>query len=304
MADFSIRSDSVDVEAIMKQIRGRIAEKRGVDYTEEQIRELAAVRLEKFLDPKNLRSDLLEQFRKSRPVIDLEPKPAEAPYTFDSQTIFTSHRAPLRLIRRMLNPILKLFFNPNMLSHVLHQQSVFNVELLKRDATRRIERAEWNALYYEVMHNLVLETTRMSIEVKNLTMRVESLSSRLDFSERRVRALEGVVQYRPEALRPRDRREPVPEAAAGAVTEGVVAEGLGSTTAEQPLTGSESGRRRRRRRRGRRGPGVGQPFGAGADEAGGAGIGGDAAGEPAGPDPDGGPDDGAVADEPPSSDPQ
>src|SRR5690606_26113647 len=59
MAEFSIRSDSVDVEQIMKQIRGRIAEKRGVDYTEEQIRELANVRLEKFLDPKNLRSDLL-----------------------------------------------------------------------------------------------------------------------------------------------------------------------------------------------------------------------------------------------------
>jgi hypothetical protein len=39
----------------------------------------------------------------------------------------------------------------------------------------------------------VLETTRMGIEVQNLRMKVESLSSRLDFSERRVRALEGVV---------------------------------------------------------------------------------------------------------------
>ena len=67
MADFNIRSESVDVEQIMKQIRARILEKRGVDYTEDQIRELASVRLEKFLDPKNLRSDLLEQFRKSRP---------------------------------------------------------------------------------------------------------------------------------------------------------------------------------------------------------------------------------------------
>jgi hypothetical protein len=67
MSDFHVRSDSVDVEQIMEQIRRRVRDKRGVDYTEEQIRELAAVRLEKFLDPKNLRSDLLEQFRKSRP---------------------------------------------------------------------------------------------------------------------------------------------------------------------------------------------------------------------------------------------
>ena len=38
--------------------------------------------------------------------------------------------------------------------------------------------------------------TRLGIEVQNLKMRVESLSSRLDFDERRARALEGVVQYR------------------------------------------------------------------------------------------------------------
>ena len=94
MADFNIRSESVDVEQIMKQIRGRIAEKRGVDYTEDQIRELANVRLEKFLDPKNLRSDLLEQFRRSRPAISVDAAAFEAPYAFDDQTLFTSHRGP------------------------------------------------------------------------------------------------------------------------------------------------------------------------------------------------------------------
>ena len=55
--------------------------------------------------------------------------------------------------------------------------------------------------YYELIHNLVLELTRLGIEVKNLKMRVESMSSRLDFDERRARALEGVVQYRPGAAR-------------------------------------------------------------------------------------------------------
>src|SRR6187402_3680376 len=203
MSDFQIRSESVDVEQIMKQIRARILEKRGADYTEDQIRELASVRLEKFLEPRNLRSDLLEQFRKSRPAVNTEPSQIEAPYAFDDQTLFTSHRAPLRIMRKLLMPILKLFFNPNVLNQILHTQSQFNVDLLKRESRRKIEfdrsRAEWNALYYEVLHNLVLETTRMGIEAQNLRMRVESLSSRLDFSERRVRALEGVVQYRPEA---------------------------------------------------------------------------------------------------------
>ena len=213
MADFNIRSESVDVEQIMKQIRTRISEKRGVDYTEEQIRELASVRLEKFLDPKNLRSDLLEQFRKSRPALPSCRRSRRRSSRRTCSTIRRSSRrtaALLRFIRKLLRPILKLFFNPNTLNQVLHAQAQFNVDMLKRDARRKIEfqifersRAEWNVLYYEVLHNLVLETTRQTIELKNLKMRVESLASRLDFSERRVRALEGVVQYRPEAVRSR-----------------------------------------------------------------------------------------------------
>ena len=58
MADFNVRSDSVDVEQIMRQIRARIREKRGVDYTEAELQQLANVKLEKFLDPRGVRSDL------------------------------------------------------------------------------------------------------------------------------------------------------------------------------------------------------------------------------------------------------
>ena len=294
MSEFTIRSESVDVEQIMKQIRTRILEKRGADYTEDQIRELASVRLEKFLDSKNLRSDLLEQFRKSRPAVNTDPPKIEAPYAFDDQTLFASHRGPLRMMRKLLMPILKLFFNPNVLNQILHTQAQFNVDLLKRESRRKIEfdrsRAEWNSLYYEVLHNLVLETTRMGIEVQNLRMRVESLSSRLDFSERRVRALEGVVQYRPEVVRaerPRERHidaEPAsePAAAPGNSLEGFVPAG------GQPGQGDGSGRRRRRRRRGRRGqgaPGAPGAPGAGAQDMGAQGA--DDQGFDDGPDDDG-----------------
>lgn len=267
MSDFTIRSESVDVEQIMKQIRTRILEKRGADYTEDQIRELATVRLEKFLDSKNLRSDLLEQFRKSRPAVNVDPPKIEAPYAFDDQTLFASHRAPLRLMRKLLMPILKLFFNPNVLNQILHTQAQFNVDLLKRESRRKIEfdrsRAEWNSLYYEVLHNLVLETTRMGIEVQNLRMRVESLSSRLDFSERRVRALEGVVQYRPEVVRaPERQREHIDaEQAAAPAGQGGL-DGFVPAGAGQQGQGDGSARRRRRRRRGRRGQGIAGATGA------------------------------------------
>lgn len=220
MTDFSVRSDHVDVEQIMRQIRARIREKRGVDYTEEEIRELASVKLEKFLDPRGVRSDLLEQFRRKREA-SLPPN-----FAFEDTTLFETHRGFLRFMRRILRPILKLFFNPNPLIEALHIQSKLNAQ-----------QATIEPLYYEVMHNLVLETTRLGIEVKNLKMRVESMSSRLDFDERRARALEGVVQYRPGAVPPLQ-----PPTGAGG--------------AERPLTEAEQAERRsrRRRRRGRRRP--------------------------------------------------
>ena len=220
----------------MRQIRARIREKRGVDYTEEEIRELASVKLETFLDPKGVRSDLLDQYRRLR-----EESGAARNYAFEDTTLFESSRPLLRWIRKLLRPILKLFFNPNPLIEALHIQSRLN---------ESYNRAE--SLYYELIHNLVLETTRLSIEVKNLKMRVESMSSRLDFDERRARALEGVVQYRPGAVAP---LQP-PSGRSQGQGQGPGAEGDPSER-----------RARRRRRRGRRRPGSGAT-GEGADRSG------------------------------------
>jgi hypothetical protein len=190
MSDFTVRSDNVDVEQIMRQIRARIREKRGVDYTEDEIRELANVKLEKFLDPKGVRSNLLEEYRRLNT--------AEAPlpnFAFEEDTLFETHRAPIRWLRALLRPFLKLLFNPNPLIKALHIQSEVNA----RNAEHH---ARVDALHYEVIHNLVVELTRTGIEVKSLKMRLESMASRLDFDERRARALEGVVQYRPGAVPP------------------------------------------------------------------------------------------------------
>jgi hypothetical protein len=234
MSNFSVRSENVDVEQIMRQIRARIREKRGVDYTEDEIRELANVKLEKFLDPRGVRSDLLEQFRRKREA-SLPPN-----FKFEETTLFETHRGFLAFMRRLLKPILKLFFNPNPLIEALHIQSKLNAQ-----------QAALEPLYYEVIHNLVLETTRLGIDVKNLKMRVESMSSRLDFDERRARALEGVVMYRPGAAVP----APPPP----------------SNESRSAETDPER-RARRRRRRSRRRPGdrgdarQGQPMNEGASD--------------------------------------
>src|SRR5687767_7713491 len=246
MADFNVRSDSVNVEQIMEQIRARIREKRGVDYTEQQIRELAAVKLEKFLDPRGVRSDLLNEFRR----VDADPN-----YAFEDDTLFRSTRGFVQGVRRLLRPILKMFFNPNPLIHVLHLQSQINDLNARR-----------HQLYYELIHNLVVETTRLGIDVKNLRMRVESMDARVDFSERRARALEGAVLYRPQGegreapIRPTPVGLPdrVPSRPAISQTPAGSGGSVGSAAATLPAVGSNpenAGQRskRRRRRRGRRG---------------------------------------------------
>ena len=245
MPDFNVRSDSVKVEQIMEQIRARISEKRGVDYTEQQIRELAAVKLEKFLDPKGVRSDLLEQFRRAQVIQSPEP----GNYAFGEQTLFESHRAPLRWVRRILRPVLKLFFNPNPLIQALHIQSQLNTTTARREAARD----QFDQLHYEVMHNLVIEATRMGIEIKNLKMRVESLTSRLEFNERRARALESVVAYEPVTRERISEIPPPPPVAAPTIER--AAPPPAPEPAAVPAEGPGQRSRRRRRRRGRRGGG-------------------------------------------------
>jgi hypothetical protein len=209
-----------------------------VDYTEQQIQELANAKLEKFLDAKGIRSDLLEQYRRHR------EESIPPTYAFEDSTLFESDKAIVRFFRRLLQPVLKLFFNYNVLSRVLHMQVDLNRHVLEREP-----------LYYELLHNLVVELTRTGVELKNLRMRVDSLQSRLEFTERRGRALEGVVQYKPEALRGAPRSDTPP------VT-GPAAEGTEPQGGIDPITGGESVRtRRRRRRRGRRGQGTGLPGG-------------------------------------------
>jgi hypothetical protein len=244
MSDFTVRADHIDVEHIMRQIRARIRDKRGADYTEAEIRELASVKLDRFLDPRAVRSDLLQHFRRQhRPEPTLASEPEPPLYAFEPEMVYASSRGALgqvlRFIRRLLNPIFKLFFNPNPLFDVVHRQGSINQYVFQ--SMHRFERLsrtrdELDALNFEMFNNLVVEVTRLGIEVKNLRMLVESLSTRLAFDERRARALEGVVQYRPGSpLGP-----PVQD------------------EAEAGEDGEGRGTRRRRRRRGRRrGPGSG-----------------------------------------------
>ena len=261
MAQFNMRTDAVDVEKIMHRIRARIREKRGVDYTDDEVRELAAVKLERFLDPRAVRSDLIEQYQKRRPSTPFEN------FQFDDDTIYASSRGLggriIGAARRLLNPLLKLFFNPNPIIAVLHMQGRINARFAR-------QREETDALNFEILNNMVVELTKLGIEVKNLKMQVESMSSRLDFDERRARALEGAVQYRPGVAKPEVSRPPAAtRPSIGSVTDSVPATDSVAATDSGDSNTAVSRPKRRRRRGRRRGSsridGAGQPGPSAAD---------------------------------------
>jgi hypothetical protein len=267
MAEFQVRSDAVDVEHIMRQIRQRIKEKRGVDYTEEELKTLASVKLEKFLDPSGVRSDLVQQFRQSHAE---EPWPN---FVFEDTTLYATHRGLLRGIRRLLNPLLKLFFNPAVLVDALHIQSQINRRIIEGQVRQRA----LDDLRYEVMHNLVLELTRTSIEVKNLRMRLDATAGRLDFDERRQRAFEGVVEYKKPEPRPRQSSP----AAAGSPSSTGSGGSIGApAAAAEGEEGAQRSKRRRRRRR--RVPSAGMPNGTDGTTTGSASASGSEGSEPSG----------------------
>ena len=152
---------------------------------------------DRFLDPRAVRSDLLGHFKRQHQPAPLFLAGEEFPpeYTFDPDlTLGSARDLPRRIlrgIRKLLSPLLKLFVNIGAITHPLHLQPAINAkhrELFARVSQRLQTRDELDALDFEMFNNLVVETTRLGIEVKNLRMLVESLSTRLDFDERRARA--------------------------------------------------------------------------------------------------------------------
>lgn len=236
MADVSVRPESIDVEQIMQQLRTRIRERRGAEYTETEVQQLASAKLDRLLDSRGAQPRLAELFLRQR-----SPSPDVPTYDFEDSTIFATHRGVLRGLRKLLRPILKLFVNPDPISRALHLQAQINAELQRRLR----EREEMDPLLAEVIRSLVVEVTRAGLEVQSLKLRLESLSTRMDFDDRHARTRD--VTAPPGVTRP-----PASEQPAGETQE---SPGAGRTDqrAHSGVAGASGERRRRRRRRRRRG---------------------------------------------------
>ena len=172
---FEISSKDVDVAEIMRAIRKRIDEKKQRLYTDDEIREIAERRLDAVLDAHDFNSDLISDFR---------AHPERWNFSFDAETLYRSSRGlvgtGLRALRGALNPIQKLFWNPNPLISALSRQS------------------ELNKYYVHLLHNLAVEVTRQNLELQDLKNRNLQLLGRIELLARREKTLESMVVFRAE----------------------------------------------------------------------------------------------------------
>lgn len=176
MSTFSVKGSDVDVEAVMATIRRRIEEKRKGLYTEEEIREIAEMKLDSVLDASQFNSDFVAAFR---------ARDDQWNFSFGPETIYASSRGAagqlIRLARRLLNPLLKLLFNPNPIISSLSRQS------------------DLNRYYVSLLHNMALEMTKMNLELTHLKARLRATGARVEFQAHREKALEEMTTSREEA---------------------------------------------------------------------------------------------------------
>jgi hypothetical protein len=156
----------------MAEIRERIAEKkrRGL-LTDDEVREIAERPLHPVLDAHEFRSRLLAELLADR---------ERWGYSFSPEHVYGSSRGTagrmLEKVRRLLNPIQKLFWNPNPMISALSRQS------------------DLNQAYVHLVHNLAEELTRVNLDVQDLRNRVLQLQGRLELHARREKALEALLQ--------------------------------------------------------------------------------------------------------------
>ena len=201
MSEFSVQSEGIDVERIMEQVRARIRANRDDDASDAQVREQADAKAAELLNPGGARSAVAAR----PPHASGAPAPPLAEtYEFDEETIYRSSRGAIGRvlygIRKLLGPLLKFLFNVRPVVHALTVQSKINAQqaafddrvarLFDMSSSRLAAREEIDKLNHRVMNGLVAEMTRLSVEMKNHRMLVESVATRLDFFERQARAKE------------------------------------------------------------------------------------------------------------------
>jgi len=161
---FEIGAEGIDVERLLREVRETIEEKKRAGLlTDDEVREVTTHALHPVLLPHDLKSGLLPEM--------LE-QPSRWNFAFEADTVYRSSRGTAG---RALRPVQKLFWNPTPMIAALSRQK------------------DVNTAYAHLLHNLVLEVTRLNLEIVDLKNRSLQLQSRLELLARREKTLESMA---------------------------------------------------------------------------------------------------------------
>ena len=173
MEPFVIKDDKVNVAEIMEHIRQQIEKKKRVLYTEEELEDLAKAKLRSYIHSSEVRSSFAEE---------LHALNAEWNISISLESLYKSHpnlygRLIYR-IRKLLRPVTRFFMNIDVLFPEFHKQSKLNLN------------------YAHLLHNLILELTKLRLEHDELKSRLDNLNERLQMQTQRERTLEKMVVFK------------------------------------------------------------------------------------------------------------
>ena len=158
MPELPVRTDDVDVERIMEQIRARIEDRRrrAAKRPADEGRGSAAL-------------------------------PPSVSFEFDENSIYWSSRGAagrvLHGVRRLLRPLVKFVFNIDRMVHALVMQTRLNAQQTAFDddvARRLAARDEQDARGRAAVRELAADVRRLSEEMRSHRRLVESVAARLD----------------------------------------------------------------------------------------------------------------------------
>src|SRR4030095_1728121 len=193
---------------------------------------------------------LMDELRRAAGMpADAAPPEPDTEDRLEESALYDSGNGFVRGLRRLLHPLFKLLFKPGATVEAVNAQARRVKAATAREQEQRRRQTEWNALHFEILRRLVTDIARVEIDNQHLVQRVESLSARVDFNERRVRGFEQTQHQSRPSGRPLD--APV-VSVSSASAPAQPKEDAASTEHVYTDAASEGGRRRRRRRRGRR----------------------------------------------------
>ncbi len=166
MKEIEIKGENIDITKIMEQIREKIKKKREQGYyTDEEIEELSRIKLQNLADEAEIDAELLNFL--------LSPSHN---WNIMADYRITTHRKGIKgkliiLLKKIIRPFVRLYTD-----FIVNRQ------------------AQLNQYYVHILHNLVMELTRLQISHRSLRNRVVELEKELNFYKRREHQVEKLIE--------------------------------------------------------------------------------------------------------------